>query len=57
MKHGVEVNKEYVKKNWDNATPNIEYFTELQRVSKNQIILVILLFRYVKTNRFVDYMG
>jgi len=30
--------KEYVKKNWDNATPNIEYFTELQRVSKNQII-------------------
>ena len=30
--------KEYVKRNWDNATPNIEYFTELQRVSKNQII-------------------
>ena len=26
------------KKHWDNETPNEEYFTELQRVSKNQII-------------------
>jgi site-specific DNA-methyltransferase (adenine-specific) len=25
-------------KNWDNETPSIEYFMELQRVSKNQII-------------------
>jgi len=30
--------KEYNKKNWDNATPNKEYFLELQRVSVNQII-------------------
>lgn len=30
--------KEYTKKNWDNATPNKEYFLELQRVSVNQII-------------------
>ena len=26
------------KKGWDNKTPNKEYFTELKRVSKNQII-------------------
>ena len=26
------------KKNWDNERPSQEYFTELQRVSKNQII-------------------
>jgi site-specific DNA-methyltransferase (adenine-specific) len=31
-------NKLYEKKNWDSATPTQEYFTELQRVSKNQII-------------------
>jgi site-specific DNA-methyltransferase (adenine-specific) len=30
--------KEYKKKDWDNKTPNKEYFTELFRVSKNQII-------------------
>jgi site-specific DNA-methyltransferase (adenine-specific) len=28
----------YKKKNWDNEAPNKEYFTELKRVSKNQII-------------------
>ena len=26
------------KKDWDNERPSLEYFTELQRVSKNQII-------------------
>jgi len=30
--------KEYIKKNWDKHAPNIEYFKELRRVSKNQII-------------------
>lgn len=30
--------KEYAKKDWDNSTPDIEYFQELKRVSKNQII-------------------
>ena len=30
--------KVYDYKNWDNQPPNIEYFTELFRVSKNQII-------------------
>lgn len=30
--------KEYEKKDWDNETPNKEYFEELKRVSKNQII-------------------
>lgn len=30
--------KEYTKKNWDNEIPTDEYFFELQRVSKNQII-------------------
>jgi site-specific DNA-methyltransferase (adenine-specific) len=30
--------KKLTKKNWDNETPNKEYFDELFRVSKNQII-------------------
>lgn len=30
--------KEYGRKNWDNATPTTEYFNELKRISKNQII-------------------
>ena len=30
--------KQYSKKNWDNEIPKDEYFTELFRVSKNQII-------------------
>ena len=30
--------KNLAKKNWDNQTPNKEYFDELFRVSKNQII-------------------
>tara|TARA_R110000868_G_scaffold67034_1_gene199176 strand:+ start:971 stop:1594 length:624 start_codon:yes stop_codon:yes gene_type:complete len=28
----------YTAKNWDSSAPNIEYFNELKRVSKNQII-------------------
>ena len=31
--------KLYTPKNWDNESPKIEYFNELIRVSKNQIIL------------------
>jgi len=30
--------KEYARKNWDDAVPPPEYFAELRRVSKNQII-------------------
>lgn len=30
--------KEHTKKNWDNAIPTQEYFNELERISKNQII-------------------
>jgi site-specific DNA-methyltransferase (adenine-specific) len=30
--------KEHAQKNWDNAIPNKQYFDELMRVSKNQII-------------------
>jgi site-specific DNA-methyltransferase (adenine-specific) len=30
--------KEHKQKNWDNAIPTKEYFNELKRVSKNQII-------------------
>ena len=30
--------KEHAQKNWDNAIPTEEYFNELKRVSKNQII-------------------
>ena len=36
-KTGVKPNK-LTKKNWDNSSPNKEYFVELKRVSKNQII-------------------
>jgi len=39
---GIETSGTYFKKNkskgWDNETPTKEYFIELQRVSKNQII-------------------
>ena len=31
-------NKKWTKKGWDNETPNDDYFVELFRVSKNQII-------------------
>jgi site-specific DNA-methyltransferase (adenine-specific) len=30
--------KEHTQKNWDNKIPSKEYFMELQRVSKNQIV-------------------
>ena len=30
--------KKHIEKNWDNETPKQEYFNELFRVSKNQII-------------------
>lgn len=30
--------KEYTKKDWDKAAPDVAYFQELRRVSKNQII-------------------
>ena len=41
--YGISISKNPVrqkhnKKNWDNETPNKEYFDELFRVSKNQII-------------------
>ena len=39
MTMGSGKNKKYKKgKKWDNETPNLEYFKELQRVSENQII-------------------
>jgi len=37
-KKGFTKKKEYKKKHWDKAVPNKEYFNELQRVSKHQII-------------------
>lgn len=33
-----KVGSHYKKKDWDNEPPSVEYFKELQRVSKNQII-------------------
>ena len=30
--------KDYGCKNWDDKAPNLEYFIELQRISKNQRI-------------------
>lgn len=34
----ITFSKDYGKKDWDNKPPSPEYFIELQRVSKNQII-------------------
>jgi len=33
-----EKSKRYAIKNWDKETPSADYFTELRRVSKNQIV-------------------
>ncbi len=38
LKKGKQIRKKHIFKNWDNAIPNKEYFEELKRVSKNQII-------------------
>ena len=38
VKRGVQIRKAHSFKGWDNAIPTAEYFTELKRVSKNQII-------------------
>lgn len=38
MTMGSGKNKKYTKKNWDKASPSVNYFDELFRVSKNQII-------------------
>ena len=35
---GVAKKIEYTKKDWDSAIPTAEYFAELRRVSKNQIV-------------------
>ena len=38
VKNGVQIRKAHSFKGWDNAIPTAEYFSELKRVSKNQII-------------------
>jgi site-specific DNA-methyltransferase (adenine-specific) len=38
VKKGVQIRKAHSFKGWDNAIPTAEYFAELKRVSKNQII-------------------
>jgi site-specific DNA-methyltransferase (adenine-specific) len=38
MTMGSGKNKKYKKGDWDKKPPSVEYFTELFRVSKNQII-------------------
>ena len=38
VKNGVQIRKAHSFKGWDNAIPTAEYFKELFRVSKNQII-------------------
>lgn len=43
------VRQAHEKKQWDNAIPNEEYFRELKRVSKNQIVW--------GGNYFLDYLG
>tara|TARA_R110002012_G_scaffold116610_1_gene264324 strand:- start:28 stop:648 length:621 start_codon:yes stop_codon:yes gene_type:complete len=41
--------KKYTQKNWDKETPNQQYFDEIKRVSKNQIIW--------GANYFVEYLS
>lgn len=48
-KSGDKNHKYDATKQWDNAIPSSQYFTELQRVSKNQIIW--------GGNYFLDYLG
>ena len=43
------VRQSHTKKEWDSSIPNAEYFKELKRVSKNQIIW--------GGNYFLDYLG
>jgi site-specific DNA-methyltransferase (adenine-specific) len=38
IKNGTQIRKHHEFKGWDNAIPSEEYFNELKRVSKNQII-------------------
>jgi site-specific DNA-methyltransferase (adenine-specific) len=38
IKNGTQIRKHYEFKGWDNAIPSEQYFNELKRVSKNQII-------------------
>ena len=38
IKNGSQIRKKHAFKNWDNAIPKKEYFDELFRVSKNQVI-------------------
>ena len=38
LKKGTQIRKEHEFKGWDNAIPKKEYFDELKRVSKNQIV-------------------
>ena len=43
------VRQQHTKKNWDETTPNAEYFRELMRVSRNQIVW--------GGNYFLDFLG
>ena len=43
------IEPKYTKKDWDNERPNKDYWFELKRVSKNQIVF--------GANYFVDYLG
>jgi len=46
---GFKKNKQYKSKNWDSSIPTQEYFTQLKRVSKYQIIW--------GANYFLDFLG
>ena len=41
---GTHFKAKYEVKDWDKNTPNDKYFTELKRVSKNQIIWGVIIF-------------
>ena len=44
----ITFSKDYGNKDWDNSAPDLDYFTELKRVSKNQIVF--------GANYFLEYL-
>jgi len=48
----------YKQSNWDDEIPNVEFFNELKRVAKNQIIWGGIIFQYYgKTDARVLFFG
>ena len=49
--------KLYADTDWDNETPNAEYWNELFRVSKNQIVWGVIILPIICTHQWVGLCG